>query len=62
MESFVIPLIVAVTASTTMTPAPHASVGSNMGPGVPIILALVVIGVATYVIRQHRRRPPNGDA
>lgn len=36
-----------------------SSTGSNIGPGLPIILALAVIGVIVYLVRQRRRRPPD---
>jgi hypothetical protein len=28
---------------------------------IPVILALIVIGVTIYAIRQRRSKPPNGD-
>jgi uncharacterized protein (TIGR03382 family) len=38
----------------------HASVGSNIGPGVPIVLALAVIGLVVYLIRRRKRASSNG--
>ena len=54
--------VIAVILAATPTPTGHVthspSAGSNLGPGLPILLALVVIGVVIYLIRQRRRRPP----
>lgn len=62
MESPVVALVSVVTAAVKTQTGPHASVGSNIGPALPIILAVVVVGVAVYLVRQRRRRPPNGSA
>lgn len=61
MESPVVALVSVVTAAVKTQTGPHASVGSNIGPALPIILA-VVVGVAVYLVRQRRRRPPSGSA
>ncbi len=36
------------------------AIGTHNLSAVPVILAVVVIGVAVYVIRQRRRNQPNG--
>jgi hypothetical protein len=36
-----------------------SSAGWNIGPGLPILLALIVIGVVIYLTRQRRTRPPS---
>jgi hypothetical protein len=56
MPDSAITVILYATPSTA-THATHSSAaGSNIGPGLPIILALLVIGVVSYVIRQRRTR------
>ena len=40
--------------------AAAASVGSNIGPGVPVVLALAVIGLVVYLIRRRKRASSNG--
>jgi hypothetical protein len=55
MGSSVVPLIFAATASTTTSIAPHASVGSTVGPALPVILALAVVGFVIHLIRKRKR-------
>ena len=55
--------VVAAVLAVAPLAAAHAtgsSPGSNIGPAVPVILALAIIGAATYLVRQRRRKPPNG--
>jgi hypothetical protein len=54
MESSAFPFIVAVASSK---PASHSTVGSNIGPGLPILLALLVIGTIAYFARRRRGGP-----
>jgi hypothetical protein len=60
MAGSVFAVILASASSATTHATGSSSGGSNIGPALPIILALVIIGVAVYLIRQRRRRPPNG--
>jgi LPXTG-motif cell wall-anchored protein len=59
MESSVTQLAAAVTAS-----AAHASgssaVGSNIGPGLPLLVGLAVIGLVIYLIRRRKRASSSG--
>jgi hypothetical protein len=47
MESATFPFILATSS--------HSTAGSNIGPGLPLVLALLVIGVVVYFVRRRRR-------
>jgi hypothetical protein len=51
--------ITAALAAAATHATRSSSSGWNIGPGLPILLALIVIGVVIYVTRQRRTRPPN---
>jgi hypothetical protein len=36
------------------------TIGTHNLSAVPIIIAVIIIGVAIYCIRQRRRKPPKG--
>lgn len=36
------------------------TIGTHNLSAVPVILAVIIIGVAIYLIMQRRRKPPNG--
>jgi hypothetical protein len=54
------PRLTAMIAAPATAGAAHSTAGSNIGPGVPVVIALAIAGVVTYVVRQRRRRPPGG--
>ena len=61
MGSSAMTVILAAMSATTTQATRSSSAGSNIGPALPIVLALAVIGVAVYLIRQRGRRPPDGQ-
>lgn len=60
MAGSVITVVLAATPAAATHATRSSSAGWNIGPGLPILLALIVIGVVIYVTRQRRTRPPNG--
>jgi phosphate/sulfate permease len=52
MHGTAFPLILATSPASTS----HATVGSNIGPGLPLLLAALVIGCVVYRVRRRRGR------
>ena len=61
MGSSAITVMLAAMSATAAQATRSSPAGSNIGPALPIVLGLAVIGVAIYLIRQRGRRPPGGQ-